>query len=128
MKLRIAMRQAMHGERDVNLLEIASLDLGASDEARGLRRRRSRPSKACEPPFDFRHHGSMLDRARRHDDHIGTAVVAAKIVRKPGTIERSHGRRGAEDRPANRLTSEGGLLQLVPDEIIRGIFSRANLL
>src|SRR5689334_22824794 len=122
------MRQAMHGERDVNLLEIARLDAGAANEARWFRRNGSRPGETRESAFHFHYHGSMLNGACRYDDHVGTAIVTSQIGAKTRAIERPHGGRRAEDGAANRLTWEGGLLQPVPDEVVRRVLRRPDLL
>ena len=58
----------------------------------------------------------------------GAAIVAREIGGKPRTIERAYGRGRAQDRATDRLTGEGGLLQPVPDEIVRGVLGRADLL
>ncbi len=70
----------------------------------------------------------MIDRAGGSDQHVGGAIVAGEIGGEPGTVERAHGRGRAQDRAADRLAGERGFLQPVPDEIVRGVFRRADLL
>src|SRR6516165_11178034 len=122
------MRQPVHGERDMSLFEIARLDAGASDETCWLRRRWPRAGEARESSFDFRHHGLVLDCACRRHHHVGAPIVAAEIGGEPRAVERAHGCRRAEDGPTDRLVSESGLLQLVPDEIVRRILGGTDLL
>src|SRR5262245_64135120 len=59
----IALRQALHAERDMRLFEIASFDARAADEARGLRRRRPRTGETGESPLDVFQHAEGLARA-----------------------------------------------------------------
>jgi len=75
------MRQSMHCERDVNLFEIARLDARAANEACWFSRNGSRPGESRESAFHFRHHGSMLNRACRYNEHVGTAIVTSQISR-----------------------------------------------
>ena len=70
----------------------------------------------------------MVNCARSRDHHVGAPIVAAEIGGEPRAVERAYGRRRAEDGPSNRLVSEGGFLQLVPDEIVRSILGGPNLL
>src|SRR5260221_1238432 len=103
----------MHGERDVNLPEIASVDARTSYEACRLGPRWLRAGKGRESPFYLGHHGSMFNRACRHHYHARTAVVASEISIEARAVERSPGRRCAQNRPANSLTGQGPVLQLV---------------
>ena len=70
----------------------------------------------------------MIDRAGRDDHHIGAAIVAREIRGEPRPVERTHRRAGTENRSPHRLTGKGDLLQPVPDEIVRGILGRTDLL
>ena len=112
----------------MRLFEVARLDAGAADEARRLRRRRLGAGKAREAPLDFRHDGLVLDRACRRDHHLGAAIVASEIGGEPRAVERSDGRGRAEDRSPDRLPGICRLLQPVPDEIIRCVLGRTDLL
>ena len=102
----VALRQAFERERDMDLLEIARLELGAAAELRRLRQRRGRAVELAEAPLDLGDHGGVLDRAGRRDHHVGRAIVAREIGAQVLLLERAHGLRRAEDRAADRLVRE----------------------
>ncbi len=124
----VPLRQALHRERDMYLLEVAAFDLRPADEMRGLRGRRCLACERRKLALDIRHHRLVVDRTGGRDHHVRCAVVARKIVGEPGAVESANRRRRAENRAPDRLVGIGGLLQTVPDQVIRGILGSPDLL
>src|SRR5204862_3752210 len=112
----------------MGLLEIARLDMGASDESSRLRRWSGGASKGCKSSRNAVNDGLMIDSAGCRDDHVGSAIIAGKIRCETCAIERAHCGGRAKDGSPDRLLGERDLLQLVPNEIVGCIFSSSNLL
>ena len=70
----------------------------------------------------------MIDRARRHHQHVGRAVIALEIDRQPLAVERAHRLALAQDRASDRLARKRGLLQPFEHQIVGGVLRGADLL